>query len=209
MPHRRNFKGQFEDELVLCFFRKHWIAILPRLLALVLLMCLLVLGVRYFLLLTRQTLFVDVLVVTSHIVITYLIHRQFLAIFHYFLYTVLITNYRVVGVDKSVFFRDSKNSVDLSKIQDIRKVQNGIFENILNFGTLTIILSGTHDITLVPRPDYQFKKINKVKQTYWPQAEQREGGFVQAPVPSPVEPRVMEEETGEEDYVTLLEKAMM
>ena len=95
------------------------------------------------------------------------IYRQFLAIFQYFLHCVLITNYRIVDVDKSVFFRDSKDSVDLARVQDIRKIQNGVFENVLHFGTLVIILSGTHatvTIDLVPRPDYQFKKINKVKQ---------------------------------------------
>jgi hypothetical protein len=167
MTNQKNFKGQFEDELVLCFFRKHWIAILPRVLALVALMFVLILGIRYFMVLAAQEAFINGLIIAAHILVTYLIHRQFLAIFQYFLHCVLITNYRIVDVDKSVFFRDSKDSVDLARVQDIRKIQNGVFENVLHFGTLVIILSGTHatvTIDLVPRPDYQFKKINKVKQ---------------------------------------------
>lgn len=157
----RNFKGQFSDEVVLCFFRKHWIAVLPRIMSLGILLFVLGLGIFYFKALATQELFVKTLIVTTHILVTYLIHRQFLSIFQYFLHCVMITNYRIVDVDKSVFFRDSKDSIDLSKIQDVRKVQNGIFENILRFGSLKIVLSGTHasvNIDLVPRPDYHFKK---------------------------------------------------
>jgi hypothetical protein len=170
MPHRKNFKGQFDDEVVLAFFRKHWVTIFPRIIAIGFLTFLVGLGLWYAVLLGRQPGFLVALVVTAHMVATYLIHRQFLALFHYFLQTVMITNYRIVNVDRSVFFRDSKDSIDLANVQDIRKQQNGILENVLNYGTLTIVLSGTHasvNISMVPRPGYQFKKINKVKQTAW------------------------------------------
>lgn len=167
MNNRKNFKGQFEDEVVLCFFRKHWIAIVPRGLAIAGLLFVIGLGFVYFQTLAKQELFIKGLVIFFYLTVTYLVHHNFMKIFHYFLHSVMITNYRIVDVDKSVFFIDSKDSVDLANVQDVRKEQNGIFENILNFGTLVIVLSGTHasvNINLVPRPDYQFKKINKVKQ---------------------------------------------
>jgi len=118
--------------------------------------------------LTQNGLLVSTIVILVFGFVFYLLHRQYMTIFYYYLHTVIITNQRIVDVDKSIFFRDSKDSVDLSKIQDIQKRQNGIPANIFNYGTLSIVLSGTHsevNLTLVPKPDYYFKRINVVKQS--------------------------------------------
>ena len=166
---RYNFKGQLGDETVICAFRKHWIQILPNIMALPVLLTVYILGLRFFPWLTGLGPLATTLVLAGLIFTTYQSHRQFMAIFQYYLSTVIITNYRVVEIDKSVFFRDSKDSIDLSKVQDVQKRQNGFFESILDFGTLTITLSGTHvsvNIDLVPRPDFQFKKIHAVKSRY-------------------------------------------
>jgi hypothetical protein len=209
----KNFKGQFDDEVVLCFFRKHSIQIISRVFSIALLLFLLGLGLRFFVLLTSQTVFVSSLVVFAHVIVTYMIHRQFLAIFRYFLHTILITNYRIVDVDKSVFLRDSKDSVDLSSVQDIRKEQNGFFANVLDYGTLVIVLSGTHasvNIDLVPRPGYHFKKMTKVKQAV---LEHRHARPMPLDLSRHVEQPQQEvffkppSET-EEDYVELLEKTI-
>lgn len=202
---RKNFKGQFEDEVVLCFFRKHWIILPSRIITIAAGGFLIVLGLRYFVFLTSQNVFVTYLVLFAYVMATYLIHRQFLAIFRYFLHTVMITNYRIVAIDKSVFLRDSKDSVDLASVQDIQQHQNGFFENLLDYGTLVIMLSGTHasvNIDLVPRPGYQFKKINTVRQAV---IEQRR--FLQRPLDA-FHPQPVESHASEEDYVELLEKAV-
>ena len=136
---------------------------------------------------------VQAFLLIGYLAVLFFIHRQFMAIFYYLLRTVMITNYRIVEIDRSVFFRDSKDSIDLSKIQDIKKIQNGILENILNFGTLRIVLSGTHisaNITSVPRPDYQFKKINAVKQQFL----HSEHGFRALPREAPADEPVMVED---------------
>jgi hypothetical protein len=171
MTKHKNFKGQFEDEEVLCYFRKHWIKILPTLILIPILLLAIFSALIYAEVLVGESPMVKIGLFIGFASFLVLMHRQFTNIFYYYLHTVLITNYRIVEIDKSVFFRNSKESVDLSKIQDIQKIQNGVLENVLNYGSLRIILSGTHstvDLELVPRPNYQFKKMNVVKQQYMP-----------------------------------------
>ncbi len=96
-----------------------------------------------------------------------LLHYEFIKIFYYHLHTVVITNMRLVIVDKSIYFRDSRESIDLSKIQDVNKKQNGLFPTLLNYGVLVITLAGSDTLVTidhVPTPDHYFKRINKVKQ---------------------------------------------
>ena len=64
-------------------------------------------------------------------VLAYIVHRIFLDIFHFYLHTVIITNYRIVEVDRSVLFKDSKTSIDLTNVQDIQKRQSGLMETLL------------------------------------------------------------------------------
>lgn len=171
LTNHKNFKGQFEDEVALCYFRKHWIQILPRLAVLPPLLILTVLGFIFFEPLSKPGLFGELGVVFVILLLTYAIHRMFAAVFHFYLHTVIITNYRIVEVDRSVFFKDSKTSIDLANVQDIQKRQSGLMETLFNYGSLVIILSGTSEtltLTMVPRPEYQFKKINQVKSTYMP-----------------------------------------
>jgi len=166
---RKNFRGQFEDEVVLCYFRKHWVKIFPRLATIPLSFFLIFLGYVFMPRLSQSVAWSSTLILAGFLVLLYLVHRQFLMIFRYYLSTVIITNYRVVELDRSVFLHDGKHSIDLSNIQDVRKKQDGILQSFLNYGSLIIVLSGsseTRTLELVPRPEYQFKKINQVKSTY-------------------------------------------
>lgn len=168
---RKNFKGQLENEYVICYFRKHWITLLHRLAAIPVLVFLTILGFFFLEPLSQSGLLVGVLTLMGFCLLLYGIHRQFLVIFHFYLHTYILTNYRIVEVNRSVFMHDTKKSIDLSTIQDIQKKQYGLVQSILNYGSLTIVLSGTSEnvvMTFVPRPEYQFKKINQVKSSYLP-----------------------------------------
>lgn len=170
----KHFKGQLEDENVLCIFRRHWIKVLPRLLFFTFAFLATALVVVYIGKIAGSDAFQGNIALKSSFVLgfalfSFMVHHEFLAIFHYYLHTVLVTDFRIVDVDKSVFFHDSKDSVDLSKIQDIQKLQNGIVENLMNFGSLKIVLSGTHvsmNLDLIPNPEYYFKVINRAKRNY-------------------------------------------
>ncbi len=173
---QKNFKGQLDDEVVLCYFRKHWIALFPRLMVLPVAFLFIVLGFVFLRPLSQSGLLVGTLTVGGFLALAYIIHAQFLAIFHYYLHTIIITNHRIVEVDRSVFLKDAKNSIDLSNIQDVQKNRSGLMQSIFDYGSLVIVLSGsseTRTLDLVPRPEYQFKKINQVKSTYLPTRNQQ------------------------------------
>ena len=66
-------------------------------------------------------------------------------------------------------YQYSKDTVDLAKIQDIKKEQNGIAKKVLKFGKLIITLSSTSTtkkLLFIPNPDYHFRKINALKREY-------------------------------------------
>ena len=161
-----NFKGQLENEEVVCVFRRHWIGVLNTLLSLPGILIVLILIFVNIPALLGNSGYLSVLLAFAFVALHALIHRQFLTLFKYFLETVIVTNHRVLVVDKSVFFKDSKNSIDLASVQDLQKKQDGFFENFLNYGSLVFVLSGSSETTvidLVPRPEYQYKKITQVK----------------------------------------------
>ncbi len=163
---QQHFKGQLEGELVICVFRKHWISILPTLVSMPGILVVLFLIFANLPLLVSQGHWMAYLMVFALGALHAVIHRQFLTVFYYYLNTVIVTDRRVVLIDKSVFFKDSKTSIDLVNVQDIQKHQVGIFQNFLNYGSLTFTLSGSGGpsvIDLVPRPEYQYKKIHEVK----------------------------------------------
>lgn len=168
-PHK-NFRGQLDEELVLCYFRRHWIQILPALLLLPLCFAIFAAGVIFHKALLGQTELVNVLITVGLVLLIQVIHYLFLTIFRYYLSTVIITNMRVIILDKSVFFRDSNTTVDLTKIQDIKKVQTGFFHYLFKFGMIKLDLSGGDpiEINLVPQPDFYFKKMNEVKKALAP-----------------------------------------
>lgn len=167
---KRNFKGQLDDEIVIFFFRRHWSKILANLF-----LIFLILGAFILVFLFDFGLFrsgrdvhnlkwILLLFLTT---ITGLLHFQFSKIFYYHLHTIVFTNMRLVIVDKSVFFRDSRDSIDLLKIQDVNKKQNGLLPTLLDYGTLEVTLLGSDTpvvIDLVPTPDHYFKRMNIVKQ---------------------------------------------
>lgn len=194
----RHFKGQLSEETVLCIFRRHWIRVLPKLIFIVIAVLLTALLVYFAKPMASSEAFQDSNALKASFLLgfglfSFVLHREFLGVFHYYLRTVIITDFRIVDVDRSVFLRDSKDSVDLAKIQDIQKNQNGIFESLFNFGALKIILSGTHvcvDMELVPNPEYYFKVIIRAKREYIRTRREiridrfaSEGEFYRAPVP--------------------------
>ena len=171
MKHKNNFKGQLDDEIVIFFFRRHWSKILTNLFMISLIfICFILVFLFDFGLVSldgqdvHNLKWVILIVLT---VLTGLLHFQFSKIFYYHLHTVVVTNMRLVIVDKSIFFRDSRDSIDLLKIQDVNKKQNGLLPTLLNYGSLELTLMGSETpvvIDLVPTPDHYFKRMNEIKQ---------------------------------------------
>ena len=166
---KKNFKGQLDDEIVQFFFRRHWSKILTNLFMIFIIIACFITAFLFGLVeLKGQDLhnlkWAILIAITT---LTGLLHFQFSKIFNYHLHTVVVSNMRLVIVDKSIFFRDSRDSIDLMKIQDVNKKQNGLLPTLLNYGTLEVTMMGSDKpviIDLVPTPDHYFKRMNKIKQ---------------------------------------------
>lgn len=169
----RNFKGQMGTEEVLCFCRKHWVVILPHLAGFIFG------GFIFFpyLVFADKDAVIRVMAepvykVSAFIIaigLTYLLHRFFIRLFNFYLQIFIITNYRIVDIDKTVFFRDNRDAIDLPEIQDMKMKQNGLIPTLLEYGELHILLSSVSEpkcFYFIPNPAYHFSKINKTKREY-------------------------------------------
>ncbi|MCD6109781.1 hypothetical protein J7J83_03425 [bacterium] len=166
----KHFKGQLDSEIIECFYRKHWIVLAKITIEFILFIAVLIFtGIHFdglYSFFSKNSFFVAFLALSIVSLFTIFIHKFFLRLVRYYLDITVFTNYRIVDVDKSLYLRNSKNAIDLSKIQDIQKSQYGIVKKLLNFGELIITLSSvstTKVLTFVPNPDYHFRKINRLK----------------------------------------------
>lgn len=162
------FKGQYADEVVIAFFRSHWITLLPHILVhAVFAACIVTLFLNFYdaLLAFFSTPIGEIVLIAAVMVASYFIHIFYIKLINHFLNTVIITNIRIVEIQKMIFIKDLQVSLDMSMIQDVEKKQNGIIKNILNFGELTVVLSSsdTRTIRFVPNPNFHFRLINRLK----------------------------------------------
>lgn len=162
------FKGQYANEVVIDFFRPHWVTLMPHLFIHILILAVLGVVAANFYELVFSFLRTDTgrfVFIGSVLVGTYAIHNFFIKFISHFLKVVIITNLRIVEVQNILFVNDLQSSLDVNMIQDVEKIQKGIIKNLLKFGELTIILSSSDTRTLrfVPNPNYHFRLINRLK----------------------------------------------
>lgn len=169
----RHFKGQQKNEFVLAFTRKHWLVIIPHTLWILMLIAAPIL-IFWFRINYNFSEFISpvayrVISGLAIAAITYFLHMCFLRFFNYYLQTFIITNFRVVQLDQTLYFVRNRDSIDLREIQDIEIHQKGIMPTVCNYGELIITLSSAHatkHIPFMPNPEYFFRKINKTKREY-------------------------------------------
>lgn len=162
------FRGQMEDEELIAFARKHWVALLPDVIPFAFFLTLVTLTVMLlnkFKLPSMTDPFFQTLVMILLVASGWLIHRFFLKMINYYTNVVIITSHRIVEIRKTVFLRDTKESLDLRKVQEVEFKQDGLIANIFKFGNLNIILGNSEIKTLaqLPNPDFFFRLINKLK----------------------------------------------
>lgn len=166
-----HFKGQQPHERVVCFFRKHWMTMLPHF-ALFGLFIILSLWFFFNLSTLYQTFSVGLfklLFLATVVLSLFYIHYFFLKLVEHFLTVSIITNCRIVALTKTLFIIDEKESCDLKMIQEINKHQNGILPSLFRYGDLTITLSQSAAILClrnIPNPEFHFRLINRTKQNY-------------------------------------------
>lgn len=167
----RHFKGQQKTEEVICFCRKHWI-VLMRHLAEFAILNTIIFSVLFYIKDNNITISnpgYKIFILVALAVALYFFHRFFVEMLNYYLTIVIITNYRVIELKKTIILHDYKGIIDLHEIQDIQKIQNGFLKNILDYGTIKIALAGLQDTRIleyIPKPDRYFRRINKAKRDY-------------------------------------------
>lgn len=163
------FKGQHENEELICFFRRHWVTVLPRigfLCLFVLIETAFILGFPLIKTLIKGNTAISLLYIGIIIAATIYLHKIFLEFFRHFMSTVIFTNTRIIEIRKSIFLHDSSEILDLVKVQDVRKSQEGIFRNLLRYGDMTITLSSSEASKLVkyvPNVNFHARCLAKIK----------------------------------------------
>lgn len=191
----KHFKGQLENEVVQCFYRKHWVVLGRDIFEFIIFIAVLTFVAMHFKgiydFFSQDSFFISFLAFSIVGLFTVFIHKFFLRLVRYYLDIGIITNYRIVTIDKSIYLRDAKDAIDLHKIQDMQKSKHGILKKIFNFGEIIITLSSTSTtkvLTFVPNPGYHFRKINKLKREYIKERtshRKQKGVYKPAPVHNP------------------------
>lgn len=168
----RFFKGQMSDENYILFFRKHWLYLLPTVL---LFLGICVLTVVFFSIILMVELkqinagFYRFLIAILSIGFVSYAHWFFLKLFGYFLTVCILSDYRLLALNKSVYTKDSKETADLGMIQDIKKDQSGIIRNFLKYGNIIITFSSSSTIMILsdaPNVEFHFRALVRARQAF-------------------------------------------
>ena len=166
----RNFRGQQKAEKVLCFCRKHPIVLVRIVLVTIILFTT---SITTFLIIPvdrmRESIFIQAILFALVIMGILTFHMFFLRLLNFYLNIVIITNYRIIDLRKSLFIHDDKEIIDLHEIQDTKKIQKGILANFLNYGDIIVVipsLTTSMHLHYIPKPEYHLNRINQSKRGY-------------------------------------------
>jgi hypothetical protein len=157
------------DEEIIAMSRKHWISIIPDIVPFMLYVV--VSAVVVGLLQNPNVTLPDFsdpyyqLAIAGYVILSgYTVHKFFLHLINYFTCIVLITNFRVIEMKKTLFIQDTKESIDIKQIQNMEFQQEGLVENLLKFGSLNISLGNAEvkTLTQISNPDFHYRLINRL-----------------------------------------------
>lgn len=174
----KHFRGQQRDEILIHMTRKHWMVLLPILIEFVVVLAIItgaILTAIPFLGIGLGN-SVEFLIIGGIVIITIWMHYLFIEFLNNFLDTVVVTNFRVLKIEKSLFLKNNMDVVDLHEIQDIKKMQDGIMENLFNYGKLIIVVPTMLEPMIlysIPDPERFFRKVNNAKRDYIYERQQR------------------------------------
>ena len=135
-----DFQGKHSEERYEMHFHQHWIRLLwPVFKLCVWNMFIIGIGLTVFLMveITDPTARRMTLILLS---LSFLAsHIEFLCRFYrYLLYVIVITDKKVHRIKKTLLLVDDHQAIDLWMIQDIDRIQHGIIQNILSYGTIRL-----------------------------------------------------------------------
>lgn len=164
------FKGQQTNEQFLYFFRHHWIDLLKEMVFFLIFIS--VVGVLLFQMdmikeILQGSREMKLLFFTVFLFGTVYMHRFFNKMLNYFINVGIITDSKVIDHNKTLFFTDNQDSIDMAQIQNIEKVQEGVLPSLLKYGDIRVFLTASDTIKTfhnVPNVKFHFRALNRAKE---------------------------------------------
>ncbi|OGJ42611.1 hypothetical protein A3B60_00820 [Candidatus Peregrinibacteria bacterium RIFCSPLOWO2_01_FULL_39_12] len=166
----RYFKGQQINENYICFMRHHWIHLFREyiyfiIFALIAIYALLNIEIIQNVLRGNREL--KMLFLTAFLIGTFFMHRFFIKILNYFVDVAIITDMRFVDHQKSLFFKDNMDSVDMGQIQNIERIGEGVLPELFGYGDIKIYLTASAGVKIycfVPNVKFHYRCIARQKE---------------------------------------------
>lgn len=161
------FKGQHENETFVCFFRHHAITMVKEFLYFGLFIFVLVLFISKIELIKeviRGDRAMKLLFATCFLIMTGYMHRFFIKMFNYFMNIGIITDVRIIDYERTLFFKDTFDAIDMAQIQNIERQGDGFVANLLGYGELRIFLnasSAVKSFRYIPNVQFHFRCCNR------------------------------------------------
>jgi len=165
-----HFKGQQANETLICFFRHHWISLLKEFVYFfiyIFIVTTVILKTGDIQKIIQDSLELRLLFITGFFIGTVYLHRFFMKILNHYLTIRIITDRRIVDHQKTLFFTDTMDAIDMSQIQNIERVGEGLLPNLLKYGDIKIYLSSSaafRTLTCVPNDKFHFRCITRQKE---------------------------------------------
>ncbi len=200
-----HFKGQQENEVLICFFRHHWIALVREFVyffIFVFIVFIVMMKTNDIQKIIHNSRELRLLFVSGFLIGTVYIHRFFMKMINHHLTVSIITNRRIVDHQKTLFFTDTMDAVDMAQIQNIERVGEGLLPNFLKYGDIKIYLSSSaafRTLACVPNSKFHFRCITRQKEALQQQLQQRpHAGVTTAPNQNQPATTVSEQEQEQE-----------
>jgi hypothetical protein len=138
------FPGQNKNEHIVFYFNRHYFYLLKKISSLVFIIFLTILIFFVWMFVFKENNETWIIYLDRHryfLLFFYFIflletHFIFLSIFNYLLSIIIVTDTRIVEIDKSVFLLEHQESVDIEMIQDIQSNKEGFLQHLFNYGNI-------------------------------------------------------------------------
>lgn len=166
----RYFKGQQSNEVIICFVRHHWIYILKEFLYFTIFLTIISLTLSNFQIIkevlqgNRE---LKMLFLAGFCILTYFLHRFFIKLLNFFVNTGIVTDHRFIDHQKTLFFKDTMDSIDMTQIQNIERIGDGLLPNLLGYGDIKIFLSASASVktyNCIPNIKFHYRCLTRLKE---------------------------------------------
>lgn len=169
MPLKFFVPHQLDNEQIIILLRRHWFTLFERIIIWVLIALMPVIGAQFFSTILmnawQSPIWRGILIVSSATFYLYLWIFALYAFVDYYLDVWIVTSQRIINTEQKGLFARTSSEQKLSRIQDVTSEVVGIFETILDYGTIYIQTAGEQERFIfkqVPHPGDVAKKILKI-----------------------------------------------